>query len=258
MMSMARTWSSLAGGLILAATAGGSVRAQEYSAIPALPEAPAAIAAPTSSVPIGGGVDLERLPSPVAGLPHHPGGDPRAVPLAPPDRSDRETRRLWRRFQRQEKCLGYPEEFAPKPLGASVYTNNRIQVANGEAAQMVFYDYDFVVGKSELNLQGHDRLSQIMQRLPVTFFPVIVERTPSTPGLDEARRLAILSQFASSAFPIPSERVVVGRPIARGLSGAEAERVYTHMLDRTRDGGPPVSSGGSFLSGGGAGAATGR
>ena len=119
---------------------------------------------------------------------------------------------------------------------------------------MVFYDYDFVEGQERLNLKGQDRLAEIMQRLPVTFFPVIIERTPSHPGLDETRRLAILSQIAHSPFPVPSERVVVGRPIARGLSAEEAAR-GPHPPAGTDAGGPARQLGRQLDRGGSGGGA---
>ena len=123
----------------------------------------------------------------------------------------------------QEHFLGYAEEFNEWPLGESVYAHARTQVANGLAARMVFYHYDFVDGTSQLNLRGRDKLAAVAATLPTTFFPVVVERTPTEPGLDQSRRLTLLTQLAQGSFPVPAERVVIGPRIANGMTGVEAE-----------------------------------
>ncbi len=139
--------------------------------------------------------------------------------------------------QLQEWALGYPEEFNEWPLGASNYAHARTQVANGNAARMVFYHYDFVEGTSQLNVRGHDKLVKVAHLLPATFFPVVIERTPSTPGLDEQRRAGLLAELSGSRFPIPPERVVIGPPVAAGMAGYEAIFVYGKQLDALQSGG---------------------
>jgi len=136
----------------------------------------------------------------------------------------------------QEWALGYPEEFNEWPLGASLYAHGRAQVANGNAARMVFYHYDFVEGTNQLNVRGRDKLVKVAQMLPATFFPVVIERTPSTPGLDEQRRAGLLAELSGSRFPIPPERVVIGPPIAAGLTGYEAIFVYGNQLGALQSG----------------------
>jgi hypothetical protein len=126
----------------------------------------------------------------------------------------------WRRFcSRMQDCfLGYPEEFREPPLGHALYGNYKTHVANGDAARMALYRYDFVEGQGALNPRGRERLAEIAAMLPQNFFPVVIE-PDCLPGLDEARRLAILNELANCPFPIPPQRVVVGRPLAHGLSG---------------------------------------
>ena len=51
-------------------------------------------------------------------------------------------------------------------------------MANGNAARMVFYHYDFVEGTAQLNVRGRDKLVKVAQLLPATFLPVVIERTP--------------------------------------------------------------------------------
>jgi hypothetical protein len=124
-------------------------------------------------------------------------------------------------------------------------------VGNGGAAQMVFYRYDFVDGQSRLNLRGRDKLLAVAARLPATFDPVIVERTPREPGLDQARRAAVLAALGG-AFPVPAERVVVGVPIANGLPGQDAVLINVNRLGAVANGGAlgPASTVGGFDGGG--------
>jgi hypothetical protein len=156
----------------------------------------------------------------------------------------------------QEHFLGYLDEFNEWPLGASLYAQGRTQVANGEAAQMVFYQYDFLDGTNKLNARGWDKLTRVAAQLPTSFSPVVVERTPRTPGLDQSRRLALLDELTRGPFPVPAERVLVGLPIANGLNGQESAVLYGNQLNQFFTGGGGAASGafssfnGSGLSGG--------
>jgi hypothetical protein len=154
------------------------------------------------------------------------------------------------RRKHQEKYLGYPEEFNEWPLGRSVYAHAGTQVNNGAAARMFFYDYDFVDGTAELNLRGCDKLAVIGAQLPTNFFPVVIERTPKAPGLDQTRRLAILARLAGGPFPVPAERVLIGPPLATGRMGIEAIVVEQNRLGT-------VATGGALLGGAGAGTSVG-
>src|SRR5262245_58325849 len=159
-----------------------------------------------------------------------PNGAPECAPgvggyggqAAPPPVDQRSLLRRW--LDHLQDCfLGYPEEFREPMLGRSVYAHYKTHVANAEAARMVLYQYDFVDGCGLLNPHGRERLEQIAAMLPRTFFPVVIE--PCAPDLDESRRLAVLNELARCPFPIPPERVVVGRPTAIPLSGPEAVRI---------------------------------
>jgi hypothetical protein len=132
--------------------------------------------------------------------------------------------------------LGYPEEFNEWPLGSALYAHGRTQVANGNAARMVLYRYDFVEGSPQLNLRGRDKLAKMARMLPISFAPLVIERTPATPGLDAQRRTAMLAELADSPFPIPPERVVIGPPIANGLTGVEAVTIYGNQLGALQQG----------------------
>jgi hypothetical protein len=142
----------------------------------------------------------------------------------------------------QEKFLGFPEEFVRPPLGAALYNNNNVQVANGIAARMTLYRYDFVEGTDQLTLRGRDQLAKIQAQLPSTFFPIIIERTPNNPELEASRRLAVVTELSQGSFPVPAERVLIGAPSSLGLRGVDGELIYQNQLGRMALGGPPVSA----------------
>jgi hypothetical protein len=126
-------------------------------------------------------------------------------------------------------------------------------VLNGEAALLTLYEYDFVEGEARLKPRGYDQLAKISRLMTVNPALLVVERTPEAPGLAEARRLVVLNELARSRFVVPPERVVVGQPIANGLSGVEAAINYGNLLFRVRDEGRQaillpgtVSGGGAF------------
>ncbi len=150
------------------------------------------------------------------------------------------SRWMWHRKQckrhLQEHFLGYPEEFNEWPLGWALYAQCRTQVANATAAKMVFYHYDFVDGTPQLNPRGRDKLAKVTALLPSNINPIVVERTPKEPGLDQSRRLALLGALASGSFPVPAERIVIGPPIAGGLGAVEAIGLYGNRLNQTLTG----------------------
>jgi hypothetical protein len=133
-----------------------------------------------------------------------------------------------------EDCfLGRPEEFDAPPLGMSVSMHYETHVANGAAARMTLYDYDFLRGGDQLNVRGKDRVRQLAALLELNPFPVVVERMPYAPGLAEARRRAVLAELAAVMPRVPAERVVIGPPIAVPLQGVEAELIYQNLLLQT-------------------------
>ncbi len=144
----------------------------------------------------------------------------------------------WRRVQ--GKFYGYPEEFQPRPLGASVYEHGKIMAANGAAARLVLFNYDFVEGTSELSPRGLDQLVKYSAQLASSPYPLIIERTTSNPKLAEARRYAVLARLAQSPTPFTSDRVLVGVPIPNGMTGTDAQIIAGNGLQRTQGYGPPI------------------
>ena len=196
-------------GLLIAGTGAPVVLAQEGRVATTPPPAP--------TVPLSA-ADQGLMPAPTAASPGAVVGD-QAIPAPPPPPGtctcgDRHgfSRWRWHRTQckrkMQEHFLGYPEEFNEWPLGEAMYTLHRTQVANGLAARMVFYHYDFVDGTSQLNVRGRDKLAEVAATLPTSFFPVVVERTTKDYGVSPSK-LAALDQ---------SRRSVLLAELGRGLS----------------------------------------
>jgi hypothetical protein len=148
---------------------------------------------------------------------------------------------FWQRCKQklQAHFTGYAEEFQAPPLGTFLYLHGRTEVANGDAARMVLYAYDFEAGGSRLNRRGQDELAQMALMLPRNFNPVVVEGRPDDP-LAQARRIVVIRELAHGSFPVPPERVVVGRPLASGLRGFEAEVIYKGQEKQINESGLPL------------------
>jgi hypothetical protein len=244
-----------AAGVFLTATAAGSALAQGVPGSPTLVPlgddlAPPRIGAPvlrpvptwrTTAAPSEPAGEVETLPPPRTPVvvPPAPAPAPAApavvVPGATGCGSGVPAGYRPRHKANAQACMwGYPAEFVPVPLGQSVHAPFQAMVANGEAARMVLYRYDFVEGSDALNLRGRDQLGKIAALMGHNNFPLIVERTPEAPAVAEARRMAVLNILGHNGVAVAPERVVIGVPIAHGLSGYEAEVIAYPALLRSR------------------------
>ncbi len=152
----------------------------------------------------------------------------------------------------QDRFLGFAEEFNEWPLGESAYAHARSQVANGQAARMVFYHYDFVDDTPQLNTRGRDKLAAVAAALPTNFLPIVVERTPREPGLDDSRKSVLLAELGRGAFPVPAERILIGPGIAHGMTGFEAYyAIYPGQISNLSSGGAIGGAGATGFVGGG-------
>ena len=128
---------------------------------------------------------------------------------------------------------------APTP-GAALYDHGRTMVANGEAASLTLHHDDFVPGGSDLTPRGEEQLARHLGRMSGSLHPLLIEPTPDRPDLAPSRRLAVLNRASAWSVAIPPERVLVGRPAARGLSGIDAQIIGINAMDRTSKFGPPI------------------
>jgi len=244
-MSGVKSWRCVAVGVVVAATSAGTGMAQTVPITP--PPLPAALQA-SPEVPVVNPSEPTAAAPAASSQPACSCGDRRGL-----------SRWRWHRAhckqQLQEHFIGYPEEFNEWPLGYALYAHAQTQVANGQAARMVFYHYDFVDGTSRLNVRGRDKLARVGTLLPTNFSPIVVERTTKQPGLDESRRAALVNVLAQGSFPVPAQRVVIGPPIADGITGLEAFAIFGNQLSGIASGGSlagGVTGIGGFVGGGAA------
>jgi hypothetical protein len=129
------------------------------------------------------------------------------------------------------------------PLGTNVYTVNRTQVANNDAARLILRHYDFMDDSIELNPFGQARLDSIVAHAQRTGGPILIEWTPENPGLDMGRRALVAQQLARSGSAIPPESLIIGPDRSGRLLGVEADLVELTELSRMSAQGPPVGAG---------------
>jgi hypothetical protein len=272
-----RVWWQAAGALL--AAAGPALAQTTPAAVPPAEDVPDGVPQPVAAqqaspappptapdaVSDGQGLPAPRpvvAPAPARPAPTVMGVAPVAVAVSPacgPACAPADRRWFWQRWGAPKKAdcqailWGYPEEFEAPPLGATVRAHFRTMVANGEAAAMVLYRYDFVEGTNVLNLRGRDQLNKIAALLRGNNFPIVIERTPEAPALAEARRAAILSVLAHNDIALPPERIVIGPAIAAGLSGDEAVALEGFFYLNLRAQGTPLPIRNVGLGGGGGG-----
>lgn len=159
---------------------------------------------------------------------------------------------FWRKWKKK-KGQGAPREAYAKPLGESLYATGRTMVANGAAARLTLYQFDFVPGTDQLSVRGQQQLMRMVPLLNEHPFPLVIERTQCTPSLDDQRRLVVLNELGRVGTPIPAERVVIGIPTSAGLSGVEAQVEFRRLLQQTFSGGTATGVMGGVTPGSGSG-----
>ena len=148
--------------------------------------APAAARGAAGSAPAvadRGGPARPGRPPTVLGSPRPPTlVDPAALARHPPKHVAHKRESFhWRRLQ--GRLLGYPEDFRAPPLGAALYDHGRTMVANGEAARLSLFQYDFVQGRMRAESPGPGSAREARGeagRRPVS---LIIEPTPDDPAL---------------------------------------------------------------------------
>jgi hypothetical protein len=215
---MPNAWRTLVPIIVLAATAGVSASVQAgqlpeklraEGRVPFTSQSPYMAIGPTAT----GAAPAPATPAPtVAELAPLSAGP--CVPTLPAPRAltsgTSERCPSWKRCKQQwQDCSGSCLEVLAAPrLGNSVNAHGKVPVAHGDAAGMALCHRGFVDG--QLTDEGKYQVAQIATRLPTNFLPVVIEASPEAPGLDEARRAAVLNELAQYDFPVPAERVVVG------------------------------------------------
>jgi hypothetical protein len=139
--------------------------------------------------------------------------------------------------------FGYDPEAWVRPFGAATLDHLEKQVANGVAARMTLYSYDFAMGgkdQAKLNPAGWQQLTKIANLAGRSDFPIVIESTGNKVD-EQLKRQAVLDALRAMGSDIAIDRVVVARPTARGLSGEEAIIVYNNLIQQTQSRGNVVS-----------------
>ena len=112
------------------------------------------------------------------------------------------------------------------PLGAVNRAHYETMQANGQAADFILHQNDFVGSTSELSPAGKDHILEIAARARSVPFPVLIERSEhnSNPGLDENRRASIAQVLIDLGIADATQRTIVAPAYGKGLTGHEAER----------------------------------
>jgi hypothetical protein len=129
-------------------------------------------------------------------------------------------------------CETIPQGAIPQPLGVKVHEFQERQATKAEYDDFVIYKHEWYKGGRELGPYGTYHLGEIIKRLPVTPFPVLLEVATDDPELNEARRSLIVNRLALAGIPNAEQQVIVGFPGASGLFGEEAEIIFQQFLLR--------------------------
>lgn len=146
------------------------------------------------------------------------------------------------------------------PLGSTVRSHYQVMQTNGEAADFILHDLDFVGHTTNLTPDGKDHLLEIAARMPEAPFPVIVERSDNNmrPELDMVRRNVVAQMLTDLGNCDAEQRTIVAPRYGVGFTGTEATRNYSRYLNSgtgQRGGfgngaGFGVAGGGSYYGGG--------
>ncbi len=232
MATTLRNWTILTS--LLPSVAGLTVLAEE----PPFERAPMVLPAPAESNKPAAEAPLEVLPAPsVAPSPqeeHSPqhqakrGGESAASPQS---------------TRRPPLDRGFPERLHPPALGSSIMRFQLLQIAQGQAARMALYQYDFLPDSPQLNPRGHHQLTRIAHWAGMNPFPIFVEPVRGCPELTELRRQAVWHQLSLVHGEFPIERVLVGCPVSRGLDAMDALSIDHNRNELTNSRG--ISAGGT-------------
>lgn len=140
------------------------------------------------------------------------------------------------------------------PLGSTVRAHEQVMETNGEAADFIIYQHEFVGQTAELNSSGKDHVLEIAARMRSTPFPVLVERSEnnSDPELDAMRRNLIAQILLDLGNPDAQQRTVVAPSYGPGYTGLRGEQLYyQHIYQGGLNNNFNNNNGGNFGGGGG-------
>src|SRR6202035_3359428 len=129
-----------------------------------------------------------------------------------------------------------PDPIIPAPLGTSVRSWQQAQATVAAQDAFVIYLHEWYTAK-ELGPFGRFHLDRIAERLSSVPFQVIIQPDLHNAALNEARRTSVIAFLCGKGITDAPQRVIIGFPLAEGLFGDEAGRVYLPIVGGSAGGG---------------------
>ena len=143
-----------------------------------------------------------------------------------------------------DNCSNIPKGAQPAPNGTYVNRFIETQQNKAEMDDFVIYKHMWYKGGTDLGPLGRYTLDQIVKRLPTVPFPVVIA-TSKDAALDESRRDHVMAMLKLRGVDDPA-RVIVAYPIAEGLFGDEAPRIYNGIIGVGNQGTDTFGGGGGL------------
>ena len=109
----------------------------------------------------------------------------------------------------------------PQPVGSFTNTWQDAQAHKAEAADFIFYTYEWHEATADLTPTGLRHISELLQRLGYEPFNIVVQPGREGPDLDAQRRATLVALLERHEVPDPSERVILAS-VPGGLYGDES------------------------------------
>jgi hypothetical protein len=128
-------------------------------------------------------------------------------------------------------CLGWSRSLAIQdeyPLGAVMRAHHHQMQMNGEAADFILFQKDFVGQTAELTPDGKDKVLEMAARMRNAPYPVVVERmwNNADPELDAHRRNLVAQILVDLGNPDANTRVFVSPAYGPGKHSMESVIEY--------------------------------
>ena len=119
------------------------------------------------------------------------------------------------------RSLAIPDQY---PLGAVMRAHLHQMETNGEAADFILFQMDFVGQSAELTPDGKDKVLEMAARMRSAPYPVVIERTwnNADPELDAHRRQLVAQVLTDLGNPDAQNRVFVSPAYGPGKHTVDA------------------------------------
>lgn len=146
-----------------------------------------------------------------------------------------------------DPCPTLPPGALPAPNGFFIRQWEARQRAKAALDFFVVYRHEWLHG-ALLGPYGAHHVGKIAHRLPETTAPVVIE-PDLDPAVNAARVQTMINLLTAKGVADAPARIIVGQPMAEGLYGDEAQRVYFQILGGGLRGGGGLGGFGGGLGG---------